>query len=185
MVVWYARECTCDGNYALVLILESARRQRKEVLVQDHRYRLFSLRDQLRENAIRDPSLTKNWVFQYLDSTIAKSIKQMPRLSIWLILGLVVTYRHDNAMEELGKHLQREYEKPKNRELREIEKNFAIVLNDYLVSRHILLLFMSYVVFILPVNIAKALMRFRKRSLELLIETPETSTLGNFIPEPV
>ncbi len=169
--------------FAFILILESTRRQRKEVLVQDYQYRLFALRDQLRECAIKDQSMAKNWVFQYLDSTIAKSIRLMPRLSIWLMLGLLITYRNDKKIERLGMHLQHEFEKPQNAELRKIEASFTDILSHYIVSRHILMLLISAIVVFLPVRIANAIARLQERSLELIVEAPETSTLGKFAPQ--
>ncbi len=40
--------------FVLVLLLEAARKQRKEALVQEYQYRLFALRDDLREFAMKD-----------------------------------------------------------------------------------------------------------------------------------
>ena|SRR5579864_6071356 len=170
-------------TFALVLILESARRQRKEVLVQEFQFRLFALRDQLRECAIQDDSVAKNWVFQYLDSTIAKAIKLMPRFSIWLILGLVITYRNDTTLGKLRTQLQHEFEKPKNRELRQVEEDLTKILGEYVISRHILMLFISALAVVLPVGIAKAVALVKKQSLELVVEAPETSTLDKFAPQ--
>lgn len=172
-------------TFVLVLILETARRQRKEVLVQDYTYRLFALRDELRECAIKEDTVAKNWVFQYLDSTIARSIKLMPRFSIWFVLGLLIAYRKNSRLEKLRTQLRNECEKPKNLELKRIEASLTAILGEYIVKRHILLLFISVIVVFLPVKLAQTITQLKKRSLELMVESPETSTLGNFAPQPL
>ena len=70
-------------GFLFCLLLEGVRRQKKEVLVLKYKYQFFALRDELREYAIENPEIAKNWVFQYLDSTIAKTIKLLPKLSLW------------------------------------------------------------------------------------------------------
>jgi hypothetical protein len=168
--------------FVLALTLESVRRQRKEIRVQEHQYRLFALRDKLRDYAIEDHRVAQNWVFQYLDSTIAKSIKLMPQFSIWFILGVVVTHRKDTGLDRLRKHLEKEYEKPRSQKLKQIEEEFTTILGEYITSRHVLMLFISMATVRLPVTIANTIRQYKRRSLELIVESPETSTLPQFIP---
>src|SRR6266700_1881085 len=97
-----------------LFFLESARGEREMVIVRQHQDRLFALRDSLREQAVRKPSIARNWVFQYLDSTIAKSISLLPKLSIWHALALMIAHRNDSGLERLVKQLNHEYDKPQN-----------------------------------------------------------------------
>jgi hypothetical protein len=168
--------------FIFMLVLEYARRKRKEVLVQTYQYRLYALRDELREFAMENRGVAQNWVFQYMDSTIAKSIKLMPRLSIWFILGVVMTHRSDASLGRLRRHLEKEYEKPRNRRLKEIEDQFTSILGQYVMSRHVLMIFISAVAVMLPVTIASSIRGYKRRSLELIVESPETSTLRQFAP---
>lgn len=169
-------------GFLLILFLEAARRQRKEALVLEYQYRLFAVRDDLREYAIEDPPVAQNWVFQYLDSTIAKSISLLPTLSIWRMLGLLLTYRNDPRLEKFRKHLEEEFGKPENRRHKEIEERFLRTLGEFIVSRHILMLVLSVSALVLPAAIATAMQEVKKRSLELVAEAPETSTLHRFAP---
>jgi hypothetical protein len=171
--------------FVLILFLESARRQRKEVLVQEYQYRLFALRDELREYAMRDPRISQNWVFKYLDSTIAKSIRFMPSFSIWFLIGLMLTHGYDDRFEKLTKHLEREYDKPENSVHRQIAAKLTYILQEYILKRHVLMIFVSFCAAALPATVVASIKRLKRKSLALAIESPETSTLHSFAPKAV
>lgn len=166
----------------LFLLLEAARRQRKEALILEYQYHLFALRDNLRERALQNPQLAKGWVFQYLDSTIAKSIKVLPRISIWYLLALMLTYRNDESLGRFRRSLDKEYEKSETMPLKEVEENLCQILAEFILSRHVLMLIMSVVAVALPAALAATIRRMKKKSLELVLESPETSTLQQFAP---
>jgi hypothetical protein len=168
--------------FLLALCLESLRRKRQEVLVLEYKYRFFALRDELREYAADDPVLAQNWVFQYLDSTLAKTIKTLPLISIWYVLGLWLTHRNDTRIERARKSLDREYLKVKNQELKKAEEKCIEALSQFMLSRHILLVVISASALVLPAAITVAMREIKKRSLELVVESPETSTLEIFAP---
>lgn len=169
-------------SFLMILMLEAARRQRKDALLMEFRFRLFALRDQLREVAMNDPAQGRNWLFQYLDSTIANSIKRLPKLSIWFMIGLLIAHKDDETVKRAKRHLEQAYSKPQNIKHKEIEEKFIEILGDFIMHRHILMLFISVVAVVLPVAVASALRRVKRRSLELIVESPETSTLYDFPP---
>jgi len=168
--------------FLLALWLEYVRRQRNEVLAVEYKYRFFALRDELREYAMENPEVARNWVFQYLDSTMAKTIKALPTISIWYILGLWLTHRNDNRIERARKSLEREYLKSKNQKIKEVEEKCIEALSAFMLSRHILLVVVSVSALVLPAAITAAIREVKKRSLELVVESPETSTLHMFAP---
>jgi hypothetical protein len=168
-------------GFVLLLFLESARRQHREALALQYQYALFAIRDDLREHAMKDPAVAKNWVFQYLDSTIAKSLSLLPDLSVWQLLGLFMTHRNDRATETLRARLEFEYKKPRNHIFREVEEKLIKTMGEYLVERHILALFLSVSALVLPVTIVRAMRAIERRSLELVVESPETSTLCDYV----
>jgi len=168
--------------FLLLLFLESVRRERNEILVLQYKYRFFAIRDELRQYAIDNPEVAQNWVFQYLDSTIAKTIKALPRINIWYLLGLWLTHRKDSRIERARRALEREYIKTKNQKHKEIEEKCMNVLADFMLSRHRLLLVVSVSAMILPAAITTVIREIKKRSLELVVESPETSTLHQFVP---
>lgn len=168
--------------FLVILLLEAARRQRREALVLEYQYRLFALRDQVREQAMEDPRLAQKWVFQYFDSTIAKSIRLLPELSIWHVFALMIAYRNDASLERFRKALNQEIEKKGNERYKDLEQKLSDTLAQFILSRHILMLLVSATVIILPVAIARTLQELKRKSLELVLESPETSTLPRFAP---
>jgi hypothetical protein len=170
--------------FILLLFLEAARRQHRETLVLQYQYALFAIRDDLRERAMENPKIAANWVFQYLDSTIAKSISLLPALSIWQIFGLFMTHRGDNSVEQLRAKLEFEYKKPQNQEFKKIEERLIETIGEFLIGRHILALVLSVSALVLPIALVQTIQRIRRRSLELVVESPETSTLGEFVSAP-
>lgn len=167
---------------ALALSFELVRRQRNETLILEYQYRFFGLRDNLREFAMENPAAARQWVFQYLDSTTAKTIKILPELSLWYVLGLWLTHRKDASIDKAKKALVREYEKPQNKTYREFEQECFENLAEFMLSRHRLLVIVSILALVLPAAITKAIREIKRRSLELVIESPETSTLHQFVP---
>jgi hypothetical protein len=165
-----------------VFFLESVRRERENLIVRQHQDRLFALRDLLREQAMKEPAIARNWVFQYLDSTIARSISLLPNLSIWHALALMIAHRNDTGLKHLVKQLNHEYEKPHNEIFRHVEVALVDILGEYLVSRHFLMVIISTVAVWGPVKVARYLRQLKRRSLELVVESPETSTLSEFAP---
>lgn len=168
--------------FLVILLLEAARRQRKEALVVEYQYRLFALRDQIREQAMEDPRLAQKWVFQYFDSTIARSIRLLPELSIWHLLALMIAHRNDASLERSWKALNEEMAKKGNERYKQVEEKLSDTLAQFIVSRHILMLLVSAALIILPVAIGRTLRELKRKSLQLVLESPETSTLPRFAP---
>jgi hypothetical protein len=170
--------------FVLLLFLESARRRHRETLALRYQYALFAIRDDLRELAMGDPKAARNWVFQYLDSTIAKSISLLPALSIWQLLGLYMTHRNDGSVDKLRAKLEFEYKKPQNHQFKVVEEKLMATIGDFLLDRHILALFLSVSALVLPLALVQTIQKIRRRSLELVVESPETSTLADFVTVP-
>lgn len=169
--------------FALLFFLEAVRRERMQTLVLVHQHRLFALRDELRGHAMERPALVRNWVFQYLDSTITRSIGLLPKMSVWHMLAAYLALRHNPRLTSLEKHLEMAYAKPENDELKKVHEKLSETISKFVFSRHFLLIFVSAVTVITPMAIATAISTMRKRSVELVLETPITSTLDQFCPQ--
>jgi hypothetical protein len=165
----------------MLVMLEEARRSRRATLALEYQYKLFELRDELREYVIANPGLTKSWVFLFLDSTITKMAGILPKMSLWKLAGLLLTYRHSDRMRHLHTHLEREYRKPDHAKFAQVELKLMALLDNYITKKHF------SVVAMLNFPILKALRklpayRLRKESLVVAVEGPETSTLGQHCP---
>lgn len=102
-----------------------------------HRYRLYEIRDALREAAITGRINPRSWVFQYLDSSIAKTIDQLPRISLWQSLGVWLTYRKDLRVEEAAESLNRELQKEENDFYRQVYVLYGATIITHLMDRHL------------------------------------------------
>jgi len=169
---------------ALMLIgIEAVRYQRQASLVAEYRYRLFQLRDKLREIVVRDPVARRSWVFAYLDSTTAKAISILPKVSVWRLLALACVYRDDEGYQILSTNLERELAKPQFSDLRKCEKELTAILFDFLVARHRTLHASIELVDWAITPAQKAVDDMRRRSLDVAIKSPEMSTLAEHEPE--
>jgi len=172
----------------MLVLLDRARRESRKTLAMECRYRLFAIRDELRAHVIQHPELTKQWVFHYLDSTITKFVSQLPNLSLWHMSALVLTYGKDQEFETHRKHLEIEYAKPENRKFKVVEVELMSAVGQYLSKKHSGAAFMFRGLLACGRSVslvrkwAIVLRKERTRSLEVMVEAPETSTLRDYCP---
>src|SRR5436189_157663 len=102
------------------LAWHSILRLRLEAIVLEHQFRFYALRDDLRESVVRGEIRKDNWVFQYLDSTIAKLISQLSTMSVWRVLSMMLFYHKSERTKVALEHLHREMQKPGNEPLKKI-----------------------------------------------------------------
>lgn len=80
----------------------------------------------------------RHWIFQYLDSSIAKTIDQLPGISLWQSLGVWLTYRRDSRVEAAAQQLNRELQKEENTFYGKVYVLYGATIITYLMDRHIL-----------------------------------------------
>ena len=161
-------------------------RIRASTLIRKHQFRLYALRDGLREAAICGQVNPNNWVYQYLDSSVAKTITYLDRLTIWVVL---LTFRRAGAEAQLQaahQHLMRALEKPANAVLKQFHIRYQRELIRFLLERHLPLRFVVGGAFRL-VSAVQAARNVRARlraaiaqGAEFQTEAPETSTLYEY-----
>ncbi len=164
-----------------LILLDRLRRIRVDTIVRQHQFDLYALRDELREAVLHGEIDPKNWVFQYLDSSIVKTISYLKNINLWRLLFVALTYRRDQRFLIAREHLQRELDKPSNKYLAEIHDKYAYALVCFMISRHT-----SLKVSLLNLFAAIEAVQYLKRKLDRLIEyvteLPETSTLEEHVP---
>jgi|HubBroStandDraft_1064217.scaffolds.fasta_scaffold00013_95 hypothetical protein len=171
-----------------LILLESVRRGMKDVLIMEYQYKMFALRDELRAYAIENPALAKGWVFMYLDSTLTKVVTVLPQITIWKTLALTLTHKDDYRFKVHRNHLEREYQKPANAKFKQIEVKIMATMGQFVVRRHSgltlsLELLRRLSVSVVAMRSSLAWLRAqRKASLVVVVEAPETSTLGEYCP---
>jgi hypothetical protein len=171
-----------------LILLESVRRGLKDALVLEYQYKMFALRDELRAYAIENPTVAKGWVFMYLDSTLTKFVTVLPQITIWKTLALMLTHKDDYRFKIHRNHLEREYQKPINAKFKQIEVKLMATTSQFIVRRHsgLRLSFEALRKLSISVVAIRSALAWvteqRKASLVVVVEAPETSTLGEYCP---
>jgi hypothetical protein len=149
-----------------------------ETVIVHNQYKLYALRDKLREAAMSKRIKPSNWVFQYLDSSIAKSIDALPSMTIWRIQFSPSPYRKDQRFKNARAHLRRELAKPSNQILAQVHLGYIDAWGNFFCDRHWLFRFLAVKI----INTRAALRRRWNRKVELQTENPKTSTLQEYAP---
>lgn len=159
----------------LALFDKALRRGRFELLFSEARFKLFALRDELRDGVI-DGSLPDNKWFEYLDTTITKAIDLLPTITAWEALGLVLRYKNDSAVQHAQLMLIEALGKDENKGLATIYAKFVMCIAEVLFRRHLGIRF-SMTALIQVVGRARGL---KKKVAEIVTVAPETSTLNQY-----
>jgi len=154
---------------------------KKETLVLRHQFRFYALRDNLRELAMTGKVQGSNWVFQYLDSSIVRSITVLGSLSVWRVILMMLFHRRNEneSFTACQQQLRKELAKPENEPLQKIHLHYMGELGFFLFHRHstigvpIKSLFRA-------VKAGQFLKTQWRKAEAFLTETPETSTLRDF-----
>src|SRR6185503_4981148 len=97
--------------------LDYVARLRLGNVIRTHQFRLYALRDELRELAMCEQVKPDNWVFQYLDSSIAKTIRVLPHLSLWRAWFIIVFSKPDPGLKARSHQLHLAFAKAENKRL--------------------------------------------------------------------
>jgi hypothetical protein len=123
--------------FITLVLFQSVRRARDNARLCEFRHGFFALRDRLRRIAIDDPTLGRNWLFPYLDSTLSKAIDLLPHMSAWQVLALAPVA--DQKREQFlitHKHLMRELAKPRSAALSGLYNEMWQQVAQQIMARH-------------------------------------------------
>lgn len=151
----------------------------REVRLEECRYRLFALRDKLRGLAIDGELESGSWLFGYLDSSIAKTIRVLPRFSLWRMIAMFLAYRNNPSVSEARRHLAQSLSRPENRKFAEIHAEYISLMVTFLIRRHLTSVGVSLLAFSVFLGIKKVL----RNMTEVATESPEASTLTDYCPQ--
>lgn len=182
--------------FACLFIVDRWRRLQQESLVVRYKYRLYALRDELREHVIEGRIQNNNWVFDYLDSSITKACDILKFVHIGRLFVVVLYDRNDARFERAQQHLEQQLKKPECAHLKDVRDKFGEILGEYFCEKHNVLVGGSFFFLRVLRNVVVHVPRFLrkivrpcnqikdlfKRSIRELTESPETSTLDIFSP---
>lgn len=69
-------------------------------LITKHRYKLYAVRDGLRRVVIEGQAKKDSWIFNYLDSSISKSIQYLDCLNLYTLISLAYKLRNSDEFKE-------------------------------------------------------------------------------------
>ena len=131
--------------FFLLLVLGAWRYKHHAYVAMRFKYTLYNLRDRLRMLAIHGILSTDHWAFDYLDSTLSKSISKHKFLTLFSLVFLHRKYKDDKNLFQLSEQLELEFDKCP--QLKEIQKEYTAAIAEYITEQH----FVSYYVFIRPI----------------------------------
>lgn len=99
-------------------------------------FRLYRLRDELREAAANGRINPKSWVFLYLDSSISKTISILDNLTIWRAVSIRLVQGSSEKSIRAQQHLSRELSKTDNQALAEFYERYYTLLLSFFLVRH-------------------------------------------------
>ena len=170
---------TIGISLILLVLFDTVRQSRRELLVKKYAYKLFRLRDELRELVLKRQVEKSNWIFNYLDSSITRSVSVLPKLNPVYFFSTITIQGRNEEFRYVQKQLENELKQPGNMQLKKIRESFADLLGAYLRERHLLLrLFIDLASWIR--RIFENLWKYWRDMLRMGTETSETSTLLNY-----
>src|ERR1044071_2726930 len=90
----------------LMLLDRSTRLAKLDLLKLKTRCHLFRLRDDLRRAAISG-EVPMNWLFDYLDTSISRTISHLDEINLWEGLALLLSHGKDQALLQAQKHIEK------------------------------------------------------------------------------
>lgn len=159
--------------------LDRIRRARRETVVLRHRYRLYALRDRLREAALCEKADPANWVFLYIDSSITKAINALDELTVGKAALSIAFYRPADEHRRRVRRLVQELRKPSNAALRSIYREYSEALMEFLRDRHVTMRVNPH---LRRTNdaVAHARAKIAEQVRTFLTQGPDTSTFSEY-----
>ena len=154
-------------------LLDKALRQgRTEALLIRVRFKLFALRDELREAVIDGTAPDNRW-FEYLDTTITKLIDHLPQITAWEALAFFISYRRNDSVLRAQEALFDAMCRDENRKLQDIYSKLVLCIIELLFHRHIGITLLTS----LTAHVVGSARTLRNRVAQTFTVAPETSTL--------
>lgn len=160
----------------LLIVIDKLHSLHTSTMVFRYQCRLFSIRDHLREGVTMGTVDSNHWLFQYLDSTIVKTIDALGRINLWRVLGLAFSSSDARTMKALV-ILEAELDKPKHEYVKKVYYLYQGYLLLYLLDRHPVLKFLFSLV-----RLGHYIESKFQRAGSIAASVSETSTLSEFAP---
>lgn len=98
------------------------------------KYKLYALRDKLRNLAIEGKIDSNNWIFDYYDNTLSKFVNQAYYVTLFRIVMLVLKNGGAKELSVFASKVNAEVEKIP--ELKSIQQEFVLACGKYIKEQH-------------------------------------------------
>jgi len=161
----------------IIILYWRARNLYYRRLTLEYRFKLYKLRDKLRWLAINEKIDKNNWVFDYMDTSISKTISIMDNMNLVFLLVIAIKNRNRKELVEFNKSVNVVVDK--NKYLSEIFFEYGNLNIEFLMKKHywITLIIGSIGASVGAFNWAKNKFEFSALSIRVY---PETSTSNSF-----
>jgi hypothetical protein len=104
-----------------------------------YKHKLYALRDKTRRYAIEKKISPNSKFFDYLDTSICVTIKELDYLNLLTVLLLSRRHRNDKKVKEFGRALEHITEQ--NKYAKELFAEYGVILVDYVGKKHYIIRF--------------------------------------------
>jgi hypothetical protein len=166
-------------TFLSLFIIHRLRQFNLETIALEYSFRLYVLRDEIRESAMNGEIKTDNWLFTFFDSTLSRTITVLSRVSIWTMLaGMLFPIKDEEYLSAIKK-LEEDLKKEENKYYAQIYQRYTEIFPEFIWARHPGLRFIIKRVgeyFQLKSRIQILTIKWAN-AIKLQTEAPETSTL--------
>lgn len=163
---------------AIATIDRCTRLARLDLLALSSRYKLFNLRDLLRQAATDGTVDANSWLFDYLDTSLSKAASQLMDLNLFELAYRATVGGEVTSMQV--KALNMELNRKGNARFKAIHEGFQKCLFEFLVERHrgVGLVYCSSVTAALSSQ--HLWTKWKKRGKMAIVSSPRISTLDTY-----
>lgn len=144
----------------------------------EYAFKLYALRDKLRNYAIDGKINHKNWIFSYLDTSISKSVSVLSAMNLVIILFFRKRIKQDPIYDLFEKALDTQFAKDPASE--EIFNEYGQILYDYVKRKHFILRFLAKSLGMINTFIKQLDFKGYKEAVGDYRLLPNTSTAQNY-----
>ena len=161
----------------IIVLYWRARNLYYKRLTLEYRFKLYRLRDQLRYFAIDGKIDKSNWVFNYMDTSISKTISIMDNMNLVFLIVIIIKNRNRKDLIEFNKSIETQVKL--NKHLYDVYLEYGRLNIEFLMKKHYWIAFIAK-------SIGRSINAFGKirNKFEFFASSirvyPETSTSNSF-----
>lgn len=163
----------------ITLVIIFAWLKYKHYVAHKYKYKIYALRDKLRDKAI-DGLIKREWYFSYLDDVLSRHVSELETVNIWAIIMLSYKRRNDKVVIDFRNRLNFALEK--NEEFKNIYKEYLSTIGQFFIRKHLITFILITITglpvinsFLIASSYYQRIKVFLKQKFIELVELPENT----------